>query len=423
VKAEQGQRLLRAYRTLDGVTRLVDETTGEAELLRDTCRLAVEDAGYRLAWVGYADADAERHVRPVAHFGWDDGYLDTIDVRWDDGPHGRGPTGTAIRTNKPCVAQNIAHDQAFEPWRAQALHRGFASSAAFPLHDGDRVFGALNLYAPEPDAFDPDEIALLERMAAVLGHGVCSARGRLRLGQMEQALQRLDRLGAAGRIAATLAHDVNNCLAIVLPCLDELRGNPLADEARIAVERAIALNQQLLRLGKTKPSHAALEPPLDVDATLEASLGLLRRAAGSAEVIPELHAHGECVVIAQAELEQILTNLLLNARDAMPDGGAVHVVTRKLALKEPLPAPYVGVAPGEYVSIAVRDTGTGITPEAREHLFEPLFTTKGDRGTGLGLASVFGIVTQHAGHVFVDTALGRGTTFDILLPRAPDTSG
>lgn len=408
-------RLVRAHRTLSGVLDAVLRANGEAELLAEAARIAVQDAGYRLAWVGYADAEGYR-VRPVACAGFEEGYLERVDIRWDDSPHGRGPTGLALRTARPALAQNLLTDPAFEPWRAEALRRGYASSAAFPLVDGGERFGVLNLYAPEPTAFDRDEVELLERVTAAIAHGVRCARGRRQLSELERAVQHLDRLDLAGRVAATVAHDVNNCLAVVLPCVAAMDAGPLARDAQAAVERAVKLNRELMRLSR-RPD---LEAPaaIDIDAALERYASVLARAAAFSTLEVALASRPWRARIDPAQLEQVVMNLVVNARDATGGKGRIALRTRQHALTHPLSARYAGAAAGEYVSIEVQDDGAGVAPEIRARLFEPFFTTKGERGTGLGLASVFGIVRQCGGTVVVESVPGAGATFEVLLPRA-----
>ncbi|KJU81893.1 HTR-like protein, partial [Candidatus Magnetobacterium bavaricum] len=144
----------------------------EMTLLEQTCRVVVERAGYRLAWVGYAQDDKDRMVRPEAQFGYEDGYLASIRISCLDGPFGRGPTGTAIRTGKPAICRDILTDPQYEPWRQQATMRGFASSIALPLTCDKTTYGTLNIYATEPDAFDEDETNLLMHMSDLLSFGI-----------------------------------------------------------------------------------------------------------------------------------------------------------------------------------------------------------------------------------------------------------
>lgn len=408
------ERVLRANRTLGAVLDAEEGVSSEAEAVARVCQIAVDEAGYRMAWVGYVDAPDTR-VRPVAFAGCEEGYLASLNVTVGDGPTGHGPTGTAIRGGAIDVAQNILTEARFAPWREQALKRGYASSAALPLSDGIVAFGALSLYAEEPDAFDPDEIELLGRLGRALSHQILCARGRVRLGRMEHELQRLDRLEMAGRIAATVAHDVNNCLAAVLPLIEEPTLDAAATaDAKQAIARAIALNRDLLRLARS-PGEVAVAAALD--ASIETLTSTLRRLAAPATLSFAPDAAEWRVRLDTDRIGQILTNLVINARDAMPSGGEVRVSTTKLTLRHPLGPPYLGVTPGEYVALRVSDTGEGIAPEVLERLFEPFFTTKGAAGNGLGLASVFSLVRGAGGHVFVKSTPGAGATFEALLPR------
>jgi signal transduction histidine kinase len=414
---DRSGRFRRAYEALSGAVQLVQQARGEAELLDEACRMAVKHAGYVCAWVGYTTETGSSRIRPVAHGGCDAVYLESIDVTVDPAlPSGQGPAGTAMRTGATCVMQDIANDPAYAHWRAEALARGYASAGAVPLLDGAQVIGVLNLYCRERDAFDPEEISLIEQVAAVVTHGVMCARGHLRLGKMEQELQRAERFAIAGRIAAELAHDVNNCLAIVLPFLERHRGDPFAEDARSAVDRAAALNKQLMSLAR---APAATVPPVSSDRAIEAFGRLLQRIASPAQLSVALDAAPWEARIAPSELEQVLSNLVVNARESLPadEGGTIQLRTRKLRLERPVHAPYIAVPPGEYISIVVTDTGCGITPEAYERLFEPFFTTKGNRGSGIGLASVLGIAKRRDGYVFVETEVGRGSSFEIVLPR------
>ncbi|MEW6719736.1 MAG: PAS domain-containing protein [Thermodesulfobacteriota bacterium] len=142
---------------------------GESELYSEVCRIVVEEGGYRLAWIGIAEDDPGRSVRPVAQFGFEEGYLQTLSLTWSDAVRGRGPTGTSIRTGAPVVARDILTDPCFEPWRAEALRRGYASTLSLPF--GERT-GALTVYSARPDAFDTEEVRLLTELAEMLGYGI-----------------------------------------------------------------------------------------------------------------------------------------------------------------------------------------------------------------------------------------------------------
>ncbi len=168
----------RAVALLRGAGRAVARSRTEQELLDEICRLAVEVAGYRMAWVGFARDDERKSVECVAHAGVNRGYLEEIEVTWGSAPSGRGPTGTAIRTRKPVTASSLTDDANFGPWRDAALERGYAASIAVPVETADGVIGTLNIYAGEPDAFPADEMQLLDDLGRELAFGIQSVRTR-----------------------------------------------------------------------------------------------------------------------------------------------------------------------------------------------------------------------------------------------------
>ncbi|MGA2281833.1 MAG: PAS domain S-box protein [Verrucomicrobiota bacterium] len=182
------RRSNRAMRMFSLCNQEMVRATDETALLQTICQIAVEHGGYRMAWVGFAEQDEARSVRPVTQAGFEEGYLDTLNITWADAERGRGPTGMAIRNGQPVLARNILTDPAFEPWRAAAIQRGYASSIALPLHGGGRCFGALMIYAAEPDAFDADEIKLLGELANDLAYGIGALRHRAERKRAEAAL-------------------------------------------------------------------------------------------------------------------------------------------------------------------------------------------------------------------------------------------
>lgn len=182
---EEIGRVNRALEVLSRCKGLVVRAADEATLLGEVCRLLVEDGGYRMAWVGFAERDAARTVRPAARAGFEAGYLDTVTITWDDSELGRGPTGTAIRTGRPVVVRNMLTDPAYAPWREEATRRGYASSIALPLTVGGETFGVLNVYAAEADAFAPGEMELLSELADSLAFGIQALRARASLRESE----------------------------------------------------------------------------------------------------------------------------------------------------------------------------------------------------------------------------------------------
>lgn len=180
----------RALRTLSACNEVLIRVTEESHLLNEICRVVVELGGYRMAWVGYVEHDAESSVKPVAVAGQDDGYVAGLDIRWSDSGRGNGPTGLAIRTGQPRYVQDIAGDPAYALWRTAALQRGYASSLALPLMDADTVFGVIHVYAHERDAFNDDELALLRELSEDLSFGIRVLRLRKEREQLEEQQHR-----------------------------------------------------------------------------------------------------------------------------------------------------------------------------------------------------------------------------------------
>jgi DNA-binding CsgD family transcriptional regulator len=165
------RRSKRAQEVLSTFLQRMVACRTQADLYGCACRLFVEVGGYRMAWVGVADPDPSKTIRVVSSFGDDGDYLGAINVTWDAGPYGRGPTGRAVRTGKPAVNMDFLVDPKMAPWRKRAQQAGFESSAAIPLKDEAGVFAVLTIYAPETDAFDDQEISLLETLCAILSYG------------------------------------------------------------------------------------------------------------------------------------------------------------------------------------------------------------------------------------------------------------
>jgi len=170
------RKINRASRLRSTCNQLLIRAKEETELLQGVCTITVAEGGYRMAWAGFAEQDQAKTVRPVARAGYEDGYLDRGSISWADTDLGHSPTGTAIRTTKPIVCKNIMTDPDFEPWRAEAVKRGYASSISLPLTIENQTIGALNIYDVEPDGFGKDEIDLLMELANDLAYGVRALR-------------------------------------------------------------------------------------------------------------------------------------------------------------------------------------------------------------------------------------------------------
>lgn len=244
----------------------------------------------------------------------------------------------------------------------------------------------------------------------------------------EAALAEARRLEAVGRMASGIAHDFNNVLTVVQGSVSLLLDDASADDpARPELEaiddaakRAAGLTRQLLTFGRRATTA---DTPIDLNESLRGLMPMVRRLVGGEVALQwSLRTPLDRIRIDPSQLEQVIVNLVVNARDAMTDGGSVEITTRDLVLASASDA--ASLPAGRYVELAVRDTGRGMDAETRARIFEPYFTTKAGRGgTGLGLATVFGVLRQAGGGITVETRPGAGSTFRALLPAYRAATG
>ncbi len=194
-RKEKREELLKAKRVIQALSECnhaVIHLKDETELLREICRIVVEVGGYRMAWVGYAEQDEDRTVTPVAGYGHEEGYLETVRITWRDTELGRGPMGTPIRTGAPSIFRNIISHPDFAPWRDEAVKRGYFSVIGLPLFLEGRVMGSLGIYASEPDAFGTEEIELFIKLASNLSYGIEALRVHHARMQAEASLRKAE---------------------------------------------------------------------------------------------------------------------------------------------------------------------------------------------------------------------------------------
>ncbi|PYX68162.1 MAG: hypothetical protein DMG78_25940 [Acidobacteria bacterium] len=242
---------------------------------------------------------------------------------------------------------------------------------------------------------------------------------------LEQQLRQSQKMEAVGRLAGGIAHDFNNLLMVISGysefLLERLGGEPHlrgpAQEIASASERASSLTRQLLAFSRKQ----MLAPRIvNLNDIATENLKMLTRMIG--EDIDLVMTPGKSLWSVRADagqIEQVIMNLAVNARDAMPSGGKLTIETSNIALDEEYARVHAPLHAGDYVMVSISDTGAGMDSETQSHIFEPFFTTKGPKGTGLGLSTVYGIVKQSGGYIWVYSELGRGTTFKIYLPRVP----
>ena len=244
----------------------------------------------------------------------------------------------------------------------------------------------------------------------------------------EDELRQAQKMEAVGHLAGGIAHEFNNYLGIIMGYSDLLEQEEVQSESlrlglaeiRGATQKASSLTRQLLAFSRKQ----LIEPSvLDLNASVWEAHKLLRRLIpANIDVIPVLHPDLGKVKADPAQIQQILINLVVNARDAMPHGGKITIETAEVVLDEEFASRQFDVLAGDYIMLSISDTGEGIDAETLSHIFEPFFTTKkADKGTGLGLSTTYGIVKQSGGHITVASVRGKGTTFRIYFPKLVET--
>jgi two-component system cell cycle sensor histidine kinase/response regulator CckA len=247
---------------------------------------------------------------------------------------------------------------------------------------------------------------------------------------LEEQFRQSQKLEAVGRLAGGVAHDFNNLLTVIQG-YNEMVANEAGQmpnvvdytrEVAYAAGRATALTAQLLAFSRRQISQPKI---VDLNEVVTHSMKLLRRVIGEdIEIVAQLDPQLGRVKVDPIHIDQVIMNLVVNARDAMTHGGRITIETRNQQLDAEYAGRHIGVSPGAYCMLAITDTGTGMTPELRSRIFEPFFTTKeAGRGTGLGLSIVYGIVKQNQGEIIVYSEPGRGTTFKVYLPAVEAGAG
>ena len=350
---------------------------------------------------------------------------------------GESLAGQVAATGRPLLLRDPASHPSMLPEHAQAMRRlGYHGMLTVPARVGDRVVGVLSFLTRREEGFSTEDLAIATAFASHAAVALEnsrllheSRRAYDELAQTQGQLEQAQKMDAIGRLAGGVAHDFNNLLTVILGRTDILLTQIKAEDPlrrgialiQRTAGRAAELTKQLLAFSRKQVLEAVV---LDLGVVTTDMKEMLARLIGEdIALVTNLAATLGHVKADRGQIEQVVMNLAINARDAMPRGGQLVVETANADLDDEYVRRNVGSRPGPHVMLAVSDSGVGIPRELQRHIFEPFFTTKEQgKGTGLGLATVYGIVKQSGGYIEVDSEPGRGTTFRIYLPRVDSAS-
>jgi CheY-like chemotaxis protein/GAF domain-containing protein len=346
------------------------------------------------------------------------------------------PWKSLVMAESHLLIADPATSPRLERWVRDAIRTvGYRTWLGVPVRSGDRVLGTLSVVTTRPRGFSPEDVAIAVSLAAQAGAALESARlfGEAQkaydeLSRTQEQLVQSQKMEAIGQLAGGVAHDFNNLLTVILGRSHMLQKQVEGEKPRRALqliaetaERAARLTAQLLAFSRKQ----VLEPKvMTLNTVVTGVEKILRRVIGEdVTLITDLDADLGRVLADPGQLEQVLLNLVVNARDAMPEGGELVIRTANVEHDAVARYAHSEARPGQYVMLAVSDTGCGMDAATRARIFEPFFTTKPTgKGTGLGLATVFGIVKQSGGQVCVDSEPGVGSTFRVYLPLVADSA-
>ncbi|TAJ10171.1 MAG: response regulator [Nitrospirae bacterium] len=403
------------------VTSVLAESPTLAEAVPNILRPICESLGWELGALWFVD-EAANVLRFVELWRAPQTSVPTFEAhtRQMVFAPGEGMPGRVWTTAQPLWIPDVIADSNF-PRAPFAKQEGLHAACGFPIVSGDKVIGVLEFFSREIREPDRDLLQMLHAIVTQIGQ---FGERTLLAAQLRQA----QKMEAIGLLAGGIAHDFNNLLTVIngysdltlesLAPDDRNRGS--IDQIKKAGKRAAALTSQLLAFSRKQILQLKVVELSQLVRNIEPMLR--RLISEDIQLTTTFAADLGTVKVDSGQIDQVLMNLVVNARDAMPKGGRISIQTANIELEEGAVRKQISVPAGSYVTLAVSDTGTGMTPEVQARIFEPFFTTKQPgKGTGLGLPMVFGIVKQSGGHVLVSSEPGRGTTFTLYFPLARDS--
>jgi signal transduction histidine kinase len=391
--------------------------TDEASYLDDICHIIVNDCGHKMVWIGFIEDDS-MEVIPYAYAGFEEDYLNKLNIKLDDIERGRGPTGTAIHTGKPYICENMLKDPKFKPWREEAMKRGYASSMVLPIISNNKTIGVLNIYSRETNPFSYEEKMLLEELVEDISFGVTSLRLRSAHEKAEKALREsminIERSNAElEQFAYVTSHDLREPLRMITSFLQLLErrykdqldqdANEFIGFAVDGAKRLDAMINDILIYSQVAKKERNLTP-VNLNNVLEKAY--LNLITSIEETEAELtHDPLPTLLLDEQLMIQLFQNLISNAiKYRSEKSPKIHISAKKEMDK--------------YV-FKVQDNGIGISPKHLERIFtifQRLHTKQEYEGTGIGLSIAQKIVQQHGGQIWAESTPDKGSAFYFTIP-------
>ena len=422
------EQLIQVNRTLNAHSRsgkVMMHAKNELSYMNDVCNI-IKDCGYSMVWIGYAENNRQKSVKPVVHCGFDNGYIDQLNISWADNKRGNGPTGTAIRTGKPAMCKNMQTDPAFEPWRKAATERGFSSSLVLPLISEGKPFGALSVYSNEVDPFTNNEIELLSELANDLAYGISF----LRLQESERSALKVIRENEAklkelittkDKFFNIVAHDLKIPFTSLLGSSELLFNNIDQMSSQNIKKLSLILNdsakggfsilQNLLDWSRSQTGSLKISPEkINLKDLIQENISNLQLSAANKEIKLINESTEDIHITADKNmLNTILRNLLSNALKFSYRHGTITINAK---------------IEKDGIVVSVKDSGVGILAENVKKLFSiesrnTLPGTENEQGTGLGLKLCKEFIEKLNGKIWVESTENKGSTFSFLIPKSP----